>query len=106
LWSGQRITLHLAGESPFTDSTQSGDALEAAADPSGPLLLKELARAIEYLPFEQKQAIRLISFEGMRKTLGVPIGTVCSRLWRVRNNLRRLMGMKEDQPAQTDSVAA
>jgi RNA polymerase sigma-70 factor, ECF subfamily len=86
-------------------------SLEAAADASGPLLLKELARAIEHLPFEQKQAIRLISFEGMRyeevaKTLGVPIGTVCSRLWRARSSLRRLMGMKEDRPTQTDSVAA
>jgi hypothetical protein len=27
LWSGQRITLHLARESPFSDSAQSGDAL-------------------------------------------------------------------------------
>src|ERR1700676_3154243 len=27
LWSGQRITLHIARESPFSDSAQSGDAL-------------------------------------------------------------------------------
>jgi RNA polymerase sigma-70 factor (ECF subfamily) len=77
--------------------------LEATADPTAPLQLKQLARAIAALPFEQQQAILLIGVEGMKydevaEMLGVPCGTVRSRLSRGRVALRRAMGMEEENP--------
>ena len=62
--------------------------------------LRDLEAAIAKLPEEQSQVILLIGLEGMRYDevaviLGVPIGTVRSRLSRGRDQLRKLMGMKE-----------
>ena len=69
------------------------------------LALRDLEAAIAKLPEEQRQAILLVGLEGMRYdevalTLGVPVGTVRSRLSRGREALRKLMGMDEfDTPA-------
>src|SRR5919106_2993473 len=64
------------------------------------LELRDLEAAIAKLPQEQRQVILLVGLEGMRYeevavVLGVPIGTVRSRLSRGRSALRRLMGMEE-----------
>jgi RNA polymerase sigma-70 factor, ECF subfamily len=64
------------------------------------LTLRDLDRALGRLPEEQRQALLLIGLEGMRyeqaaAVLGVPVGTVRSRLSRGREALRRLMGMNE-----------
>ena len=61
--------------------------------------LRDLEAAIAKLPEEQSQAILLIGLEGMRYDevaviLGVPIGTVRSRLSRGRDQLRELIGME------------
>jgi RNA polymerase sigma-70 factor (ECF subfamily) len=63
------------------------------------LNLRDLEAALAKLPEEQRQVILLIGLEGMRYdevalTLGVPIGTVRSRLSRGRDQLRELMGME------------
>jgi len=52
-------------------------------------------------PDEQRQVILLVGLEGMRyeevaTVLGIPIGTVRSRLSRGRDMLRELMDMKEE----------
>lgn len=65
------------------------------------LQLRDLDRAIGRLPEEQRQVILLVGLEGMRyeevaKVLGIPIGTVRSRLSRARDTLRVLMGMREE----------
>ena len=70
------------------------------------LQLRDLEAALGKLPPEQRQVILLVGLEGMRYEevaviLGVPVGTVRSRLSRGRDELRRLMGMEERLSRQT-----
>lgn len=69
------------------------------------LELRDLERAIAKLPEEQRAVILLVGLEGMRyeevaDVLGVPVGTVRSRLSRGRESLRRLMGIVPDRQAE------
>lgn len=64
------------------------------------LQLRDLEAAIAKLPQEQRQVILLVGLEGMRyeevaDVLGVPIGTIRSRLSRARGELRRRMDGNE-----------
>jgi RNA polymerase sigma-70 factor (ECF subfamily) len=64
------------------------------------LELRDLERALGKLAPEQRQVILLVGLEGMRydevaEILGVPVGTVRSRLSRGRDQLRILMGMED-----------
>jgi RNA polymerase sigma-70 factor (ECF subfamily) len=70
------------------------------------LQLRDLEAAIARLPQEQRQVILLVGLEGMRyeevaAILGVPVGTVRSRLSRGRDQLRRLMDMGDDEAPST-----
>jgi RNA polymerase sigma-70 factor, ECF subfamily len=81
-----------------------------AADAGAAVQLRELDRAIAGLPEGQRQVILLVGLEGMRYEevaviLGIPIGTVRSRLSRGRDTLRELMGMN-DRRAHHRSGAA
>ena len=73
------------------------------------LQLRDLETAIARLPQEQRQVLLLVGLEGMRyeevaAILGVPVGTVRSRLSRGRDQLRRLMDMGDDElPSQADN---
>jgi RNA polymerase sigma-70 factor (ECF subfamily) len=58
--------------------------------------LHDLAKALQRLPEEQRQAVLLVGYEGMAykeaaAALDIPIGTVMSRLSRGREALRRMM---------------
>ena len=69
------------------------------------LELRDLERAIAKLPAEQRSVILLVGLEGMRyeevsDMLGIPVGTVRSRLSRGREALRRLMGIVPDRHAE------
>ena len=69
------------------------------------LELRDLERAIAKLPQEQRSVILLVGLEGMRyeevaEVLGVPVGTVRSRLSRGREALRRLIGVVPDRQAE------
>ena len=60
------------------------------------LELRDLERALRKIPDEQRQAVLLIGMEGMSyeeaaAVIGVPIGTVISRVARGREGLRRHM---------------
>src|SRR5258705_1889146 len=65
------------------------------------LQLRDLESAIAKLPQEQRQVILLVGLEGMRYEevaliLGIPVGTVRSRLSRGREQLRKLMDLDEE----------
>lgn len=69
------------------------------------LELRDLERAIAKLPVEQRSVILLVGLEGMRyeevsEMLGIPVGTVRSRLSRGREALRRLIGIVPDRHAE------
>ncbi len=61
------------------------------------LELRDLNQAINSLADDQREILLLVSLEGLRyqevaSILGVPVGTVMSRLSRTRDKLRNLMG--------------
>jgi RNA polymerase sigma-70 factor (ECF subfamily) len=76
------------------------DALPDLGTPApqpGHLALVELDRAIGALPLEQKEALLLVTLEGLAyadaaAVLGIPTGTLMSRLGRARASLRLLTG--------------
>jgi RNA polymerase sigma-70 factor (ECF subfamily) len=66
------------------------------------LELRDLDRALGRLPEEQRAVILMIGLEGMpygdvAEVLGIPVGTVRSRLSRGRDALRRMMAAEPDQ---------
>jgi RNA polymerase sigma-70 factor (ECF subfamily) len=83
-------------------------ALTIESNVTASLQLRDLEVALTRLPEEQRQVILLIGLEGLRyeevaTILGIPIGTVRSRLSRGRDSLRSLMESGEATP---QSVAA
>lgn len=60
------------------------------------LEIRDLERALRELPVEQREILLLValedlSYEEVASTLGIPLGTVMSRLSRARERLRVLM---------------
>jgi RNA polymerase sigma-70 factor (ECF subfamily) len=81
----------------------------ATTDPTGGLLLRELDRALARISEEQREVIFLVGLEGIlygetAMILGVPIGTVRSRLSRGRNSLRELIDRRGETGAARDAA--
>jgi RNA polymerase sigma-70 factor (ECF subfamily) len=95
-----RETLERAAESlrPRGEDRESRIALftlmhEIYAHGAAPDRRHEFDRSISALPPEQREVFLLVtveemSYEDVAKTLGIPIGTVMSRLYRAREKLR------------------
>jgi RNA polymerase sigma-70 factor (ECF subfamily) len=67
-----------------------------AANPSAGLEIRDMEAALAMLPVEQREILLLVGLEGMTYdqiagALGLPLGTVMSRLSRGREKLRILM---------------
>ncbi len=72
----------------------------------GHIALAEMARAIESLPLEQKEALLLVTLEGLAygeaaEILKIPLGTLMSRLGRARAALRTLTGTPAEPHLRT-----
>jgi RNA polymerase sigma-70 factor, ECF subfamily len=75
--------------------------LSAPPTQTASLELRDLERAIDRLPDEQRITLLLIGLEGMKyeevaQICNVPIGTVRSRLSRARDELRRMLDGADD----------
>lgn len=71
------------------------------APDNGPLEMRDLESALKLLPVEQREVLLLVGLENMTyeevaRALGIPAGTVMSRLARGRDKLRAIM---EGKPA-------
>ena len=99
----RRVTRH--GQEIEVDKVH----LSAPPTQTASLELRDLERAIDRLPDEQRITLLLIGLEGMKyeevaKICNVPIGTVRSRLSRAREELRRMLDGGGDAPRVPPSL--
>lgn len=93
------------------DVSEMASVLVANTDPTASRQLRELERGLRQLPLEQREAILLVGLEGMRydeaaSVLGVPVGTIRSRLSRGRETLRRMLDIGDSrEPAVAERAA-
>ncbi|MDQ6917488.1 MAG: sigma-70 family RNA polymerase sigma factor [Pseudomonadota bacterium] len=85
------------------DGPGSGWEIPVRSTQSDRLELVELFAQIGRLPSEQREVLLLAAVEELRyqdiaRVLGVPIGTVMSRLNRAREKLRRMSGTEHSAP--------
>jgi RNA polymerase sigma-70 factor (ECF subfamily) len=98
-------------DSAELDIEQISPTLTATTDPTAMRKMFELERALAQLLLEQRQVILLVGLEGMSYEdtagiLGIPVGTVRSRLSRGRDALRKLLDMDERPSAAALPQAA
>lgn len=91
------------GQVPLDEMT-----IEPAVPPPQPgrIALAEMARALDRLPDEQREALLLVvldgaSYQEAADMIGIPAGTLMSRLGRARAALRTLTGMSEEPRLRT-----
>jgi RNA polymerase sigma-70 factor (ECF subfamily) len=93
----------MAGEGVSVALNEDEPSLGAVPTQDSKLELRDLNHALAQLPEEMRTVILLVCLDGLRygavaKILDIPFGTVCSRLHRGREELRRLMGHAADRP--------
>ena len=79
-------------------------AMSMRPDQESSLQWRDLLRGLNALPVEQRSVILLVSVEDLSyaeaaSVLGIPVGTVMSRLARGRERLRQLTDESEARPA-------
>ena len=99
---------HVAAEDMTFGRNRRGMA--ASPDQDARLELRDLARALDSIPDEQREVLLLVGMEGMSyeeaaRVLRVPIGTIMSRVARGRDALRRRMMFPEGACAMAPAAA-
>ncbi|MBN3837376.1 sigma-70 family RNA polymerase sigma factor [Burkholderia sp. Ac-20344] len=89
------------------DATAPWQTMAAPAGEIGGLVLRDVQRALYRLPVEQREVLLLVALEELSyrdaaQVLGVPVGTVMSRLARARGQMRALLS---DEPSTHGSAA-
>lgn len=91
---------------------ETAETLEAhfPASQDNALRLQQIKEAFLRLPDEQRSVLHLVAIEGMRyqeaaDALGIPLGTLMSRLGRARAALRLFEEGGDASPAEADSPA-
>ena len=85
------------------EQAHAGAMLVSLPRQTAALELRDVERALARLPVEQRVVVLLVGWEGMEyqaiaSQLGLPLGTVRSRLSRGRTRLRELTGNTASQP--------
>jgi RNA polymerase sigma-70 factor (ECF subfamily) len=93
LWRDE-LRAHRRRAEPLDEETVAGE--DGRVSFTRQLEVRDVARAFDELPEEQRVVMALVVLEGMRyeeaaHTLGLPVGTVMSRLARARSRLAALM---------------
>lgn len=103
--------LRRARRSPFLDAgAEIMDSIPVAADQESRLRVQDVDKAFATLGPDQREVFLLIAVEGLdyeeaAQILGVPVGTVKSRLSRARNDLRaRIEQTQAPRPARRDAA--
>jgi RNA polymerase sigma-70 factor (ECF subfamily) len=96
-------------EGTTVDVERYSATLIGNTDPEASWKLRELDRAMARLLVEQRQALLLVGLEGLRyqdaaSVLGIPVGTVRSRVSRARTTLRYLLDITEKAGAPAAMV--
>jgi RNA polymerase sigma-70 factor (ECF subfamily) len=97
--------------SSHLDPEVAANTLVAVDDPSAPIELDDVRRAVAMLPDEQREALILIgaaglSYEEVSEIMGVAIGTIKSRVSRARDRIALLLAEgKLDADGQSPYVA-
>jgi RNA polymerase sigma-70 factor (ECF subfamily) len=95
------------GRRPPTVPVEDGIGLAVAADQDDRAEVRDLGDALARLPQEQRSVVLLVgveqlSYEEAAGVLGVPVGTIMSRLHRGRERLRRFLD-RQDAPGEVEA---
>jgi RNA polymerase sigma-70 factor, ECF subfamily len=107
LWIDQRRAARLRGSMESTDAAMQLIGEDGRELNERQLMIRDAVRAMAALPEEQQVVLALVSIEGLSygeaaKVLGVPIGTVMSRLARARRTVAaRVLGAPVDPHVRT-----
>ena len=106
LWIDQRRTARLRGLIGSTDAAMQLAGEDGRELNERQLMIRDAMRAMAALPEDQQAVLALVSIEGLpygeaAKVLGVPIGTVMSRLARARRAVAaQVLGVPPDRRAR------
>lgn len=91
---------HALSDDDVVDDEAEGSLVEnravAPCSTDARVVVSDLARAMARLPTDQQTAIKLVALDGMSydaaaQSLGIPVGTIRSRISRGRETLRELL---------------
>lgn len=98
VWLDDRRRHKVRGTAIDPEDAHLSDEGKAARLPEDRMMLAQVRAAMQTIPEGQREVLALVAVEGLSyreaaETLGLPIGTVMSRLSRARENLLPKLGL-------------